>query len=134
MAELSNITRHDIDVLVGSTKSAIVQLSDAEQFHDDHDMQTLAGTALAALQGWIDLLRDPSFRDGQLVVDGEVILKQDTSEDDACIPCGEGDPVNECPNSQKPCGHHCNCIWIHDHCHWCEAYIGDDGNVVDQLS
>lgn len=30
----------------------------------------------------------------------------------------------ECPNSERPCGHHCNCSWIHDHCHWCGKDFG----------
>lgn len=36
-----------------------------------------------------------------------------------CDSCGEGDPADECPNSLRSCGHHCNHIWSHDHCHWC---------------
>lgn len=38
-----------------------------------------------------------------------------------CVPCGEGDPVGECPESRRPCGHHCNHIWTHDSCCWCGA-------------
>lgn len=25
----------------------------------------------------------------------------------------------KCPNSKRPCGHHCNHIWSHDTCCWC---------------
>jgi hypothetical protein len=32
--------------------------------------------------------------------------------------------MNRCPKSKKPCGHHCNCSWIHDHCHWCGKDFG----------
>lgn len=39
---------------------------------------------------------------------------------DECIMCREGfPPDDECPESQRPCGHHCNCFWANDHCHWC---------------
>lgn len=37
-----------------------------------------------------------------------------------CNTCSE--PIFEdekCPNSEKPCGHHCNHSWTHDHCCWC---------------
>ena len=36
-----------------------------------------------------------------------------------CISCGEGVPRNECPNSKRTCGHHCNHSWTHDACDWC---------------
>ncbi len=39
---------------------------------------------------------------------------------DDCAGCGEHDPIGECPKSRRTCGHHCNCIWVHDHCHWCD--------------
>lgn len=42
-----------------------------------------------------------------------------TNEKQECFGCSEGDPINECPSSQRSCGHHCNHIWTHDHCHWC---------------
>lgn len=42
-----------------------------------------------------------------------------------CLTCGELDGVEgECPASERPCGHHCNCSWVHDHCHWCDAEFG----------
>lgn len=41
-----------------------------------------------------------------------------------CLTCGELDGVeNECPMSERLCGHHCNCTWIHDYCHWCDTGI-----------
>jgi len=43
-----------------------------------------------------------------------------------CASCGEGDPRNECPQSKRPCGHHCNHVWTHDSCDWCGfTYEGD---------
>lgn len=46
---------------------------------------------------------------------------------DECLTCTEcGYPLNECPNSKRPCGRHCNCSWIHDHCHWCDKEFGSD--------
>ncbi len=48
--------------------------------------------------------------------------------DQECDTCTEGaGKPNECPNSKRPCGHHCNCSWVHDCCHWCGGeLIGDD--------
>lgn len=41
--------------------------------------------------------------------------------EDGCATCSEmpGELLGECPQSRRPCGHHCNCSWIHDSCHWC---------------
>lgn len=36
-----------------------------------------------------------------------------------CVSCGEEMPLNECPQSQRPCGHHCNHSWTHEKCCWC---------------
>lgn len=36
-----------------------------------------------------------------------------------CTACGEESQKNECPNSKRPCGHHCNHSWSHDECCWC---------------
>lgn len=51
--------------------------------------------------------------------------------DDECLTCTEDPegteyPKGECPGGRRPCGHHCNCSWIHDHCHWCNAEFGED--------
>lgn len=45
--------------------------------------------------------------------------------DDECITCGEGLPKGECPSSRRPCGHHCNCSWVQDVCHWCGKEFGE---------
>jgi hypothetical protein len=50
-----------------------------------------------------------------------------------CLSCGEFDRLNrplpegECPTSKRPCGHHCNCSWVHDCCHWCGCEMGEEG-------
>jgi hypothetical protein len=44
---------------------------------------------------------------------------------DGCASCGESLPMFECPASNRRCGHHCNCSWIHDHCHWCGREFGE---------
>jgi hypothetical protein len=52
---------------------------------------------------------------------------------DECYSCGEegaDDPEMKCSQAKRPCGHHCNCIWVHDHCHWCEAEINEEGELV----
>lgn len=43
-----------------------------------------------------------------------------------CSSCGDM-PEGECPKSLRPCGHHCNCSWVHDCCHWCNVEFGEDG-------
>lgn len=51
--------------------------------------------------------------------------------DTECGTCGQVEGVEgECPGSKRPCGHHCNCIWIHDACDWCPAHINEDGVLV----
>lgn len=47
--------------------------------------------------------------------------------DDQCGTCEEGMPPNECPQSKRPCGHHCNCSWEQEVCCWCGA-TEFDGN------
>lgn len=42
-----------------------------------------------------------------------------------CWSCGEKMPVNECPDSRRSCGHHCNHSWSHDACDWCGAAFAD---------
>lgn len=52
---------------------------------------------------------------------------------DECLSCGEEgdqDPEMKCPSAKRSCGHHCNCIWVHDRCHWCPAHITFDGDLV----
>lgn len=48
---------------------------------------------------------------------------------DAYVAAGETSPYphNECPTSKRPCGHHCNCSWVHDSCHWCGVEFGEEG-------
>jgi len=46
--------------------------------------------------------------------------------DEDCASCGENCPEGECPESQRTCGHHCNCSWVHDCCHWCGAEFGEE--------
>jgi len=50
--------------------------------------------------------------------------------DPVCTSCGEEMPKNECPHSQRPCGHHCNCAWVQDQCCWCGKEFGDEEEVV----
>lgn len=44
-----------------------------------------------------------------------------------CVTCEQELEPNECPKSERKCGHHCNCSWIHDYCHWCGKEFGEDG-------
>jgi len=57
--------------------------------------------------------------------------------DEDCITCPEHQayldqgevspyPLNECPESKRSCGHHCNCSWVYDHCHWCDKEFGEE--------
>lgn len=59
----------------------------------------------------------------------------DAIEPDECGSCTPGvDDVSDtpaCPESKRPCGHHCNHVWTHDECHWCgETWSGD----LDEIS
>ncbi len=45
--------------------------------------------------------------------------------DTECFTCGEGQPRDECQYSQRTCGHHCNCAWTQDICHWCGKEFGE---------
>lgn len=49
----------------------------------------------------------------------------------ACSAC-DGDETNElrCVASQRPCGHHCNCVMIHDTCHWCHEEFGEEEGEI----
>lgn len=42
-----------------------------------------------------------------------------------CASCGEL-PKNDCKESKRPCGHHCNHSWTHDKCCWCGKEFGDE--------
>ncbi len=47
------------------------------------------------------------------------------TDDDECYSCGEG--IEEaCPKSARACGHHCNHIWTHDECDWCELVLEEE--------
>ena len=51
--------------------------------------------------------------------------------EDECWTCAEGVGFEgECPESKRRCGHHCNCVWVHDCCHWCGAEVGEDGELI----
>lgn len=52
---------------------------------------------------------------------------------DGCDTCSELGPetMGECPKSERICGHHCNCVWVHDHCHWCDMEVDEDGTWPD---
>jgi len=42
-----------------------------------------------------------------------------------CASCGEV-PKNDCKESKRPCGHHCNHSWTHDECCWCGKSFDDE--------
>lgn len=49
-----------------------------------------------------------------------------------CISCEEEISKNEeCPESKRTCGHHCNHSLSHDECCWCGVEWGEDGKIVD---
>lgn len=55
-------------------------------------------------------------------IDNRVAKKQ--KDDPDCSSCGYTEEEsdirnNECPQSRRPCGHHCNCSWTQDECCWC---------------
>lgn len=40
-----------------------------------------------------------------------------------CLPCAEGDK-SRCKRTRRPCGHHCDHVWMDDVCCWCD-YRGE---------
>ena len=54
----------------------------------------------------------------------EALESTAAAESSECGSCGES-PRDECPKSKRPCGHHCNHVWIHDACDWCGAEFGE---------
>ena len=50
----------------------------------------------------------------------------DTCADPETEGSEDGAPKNECPQSKRPCGHHCNCSWEQDICHWCGEEFGEE--------
>lgn len=47
---------------------------------------------------------------------------------DECSAChGDECAALRCLKAQRPCGHHCNCVMIHDHCHFCGMEWGESG-------
>ena len=58
----------------------------------------------------------------------EALAAPADTEGGECGTCGEGDfPQNECPESKRPCGHHCNHVWTHDQCDWCGKHFDAEG-------
>lgn len=51
--------------------------------------------------------------------------------DEECVSCGEECPLNECPHSRRPCGHHCNHSWSHEECCWCGQVWGEAEGAND---
>lgn len=51
-----------------------------------------------------------------------------TGCDSCCFGRIDGD---NCPSSQRECGHHCNHSWSHDLCCWCGAKFGEVGAEVE---
>ena len=43
-----------------------------------------------------------------------------------CYSCEEGLDMDECQSSMKPCGHHCNHVWTHDVCDWCDWHYEEE--------
>ena len=47
-----------------------------------------------------------------------------------CINCDE-EFHEQCPQSKRECGHHCNHVWTHDECCWCGKEFGPDDEDND---
>jgi hypothetical protein len=55
-------------------------------------------------------------------------------EENDCVTCSEirgtmAELRDMCPESDRPCGHHCNHLWQSDCCCWCGVQIDEDGNL-----
>jgi hypothetical protein len=47
---------------------------------------------------------------------------------EGCDTCEtDGGDLQECPKSERECGHHCNHSWSHDKCCWCGTEWGEGG-------
>ena len=91
----------------------------------------VCGITLASLRSWARALDHAVVL---LPMSGPVSTSPETgppedqkrTEED-CVSCGEETPRDECPKSERPCGHHCNHSWSHDACDWCgESFSGND--------
>lgn len=77
--------------------------------------------------GWLPDDNAGIFTFGKVTFDPEVgePLTVILLEVEECYSCG--DPgAGSCSHSKRSCGHHCNCSWVHDRCHWCGAEFGED--------
>ena len=45
--------------------------------------------------------------------------------DSVCTSCEEELPEDECSESRRSCGHHCNHSWNQDQCCWCKKEFGE---------
>ncbi len=48
-----------------------------------------------------------------------------------CEELGEDWNKGECPESKRPCGHHCNCVWTQDRCCWCGKEIEAEDDEME---
>jgi len=45
-----------------------------------------------------------------------------------CYSCDDPEfELDECPASERECGHHCNHVHTHDSCCWCGTEWGEGG-------
>ena len=51
--------------------------------------------------------------------------------DEVCTACCEDSPEDECSESERPCGHHCNHSWSHDQCCWCDKEWGEESQTIE---
>lgn len=54
------------------------------------------------------------------------LITREQVYDPECCTCTERLPLNDCPESHRPCGHHCDCSWTQDACCWCGEEFGED--------
>lgn len=70
-----------------------------------------------------EVVKDPmgDYHVAHLTIGGQALMREEGKVYIAgdCIDCGGVDEVETCPKSEKPCGHHCNHSWSHEHCHYC---------------
>lgn len=56
----------------------------------------------------------------------EAVTAHALKEMESCISCSEQISSNDCPKSERHCGHHCNHTWDDKACCWCGAEEFDE--------
>jgi hypothetical protein len=97
------------------------------EFAIDDDGLTVVGAH------WVNLITGATLAKRTNTMTGEHKATPDTKrEARICVSCSEGESQNECPESKRACGHHCNHTWTHDSCCWCGQSFEPDNEKKEE--